>query len=66
VLFRSEDSDADFIGLDATYSSDFKIDTAKDVLLGVVDGGRAVIEDREVIGSRVNEFLAGASFSGGQ
>ncbi len=64
IVRLGEDSNADFIGLDATHSSDFKIDTEKDVLLGVVDGGRAIVENQDAIESRVEEFLAGANFSG--
>jgi methionine synthase II (cobalamin-independent) len=63
-MSQVDQSTADFIGIDAAFSSDFKIDTGKDVLMGVVDGARPSVEDVAVMERRVKDFVSKASFSG--
>lgn len=64
VIPIAEGTGADFIGIDAVFTSDFRVSTKKDVLLGVVDGARAGVESEETIGRKVKEFVDSADFSG--
>ncbi len=64
IMPHVDGSDVDFVGIDTTFSSGFKIDTGKDVFIGVVDGARPLVEDNKDIKKRIDEFLSKASFSG--
>ena len=64
VLPLVEHSVADFIGIDGIYT-DFKdIKTGKDILLGIVDGARAMIEADKYLAKQTALFLENAEFSG--
>jgi methionine synthase II (cobalamin-independent) len=57
-------SNTDFVGIDAVFNSDVSINTEKDLLLGVVDGARVGVEDRETVESTIRGFISKSNFSG--
>lgn len=59
-----EDSGADFFGVDTMYTDVGGIDTAKDLLLGVVEGSRIGVETVEQISETAEAFAKAARFSG--
>lgn len=59
-----EESGADLFGVDTVYTDAGDIETSKDLLLGVVDGGRIGIETVEQISATAGAFAKAARFSG--
>jgi methionine synthase II (cobalamin-independent) len=59
-----EDSKVDFIGVDLLYSTSFRVNTSKDLLLGTVDGGSIRVETSANIRHIVSRCLESAEFSG--
>ncbi len=64
IVPKVENSTLNFVGIDLIYSSGLKINTLKDVFLGIMDGSRFGIESLEEIRNTVKYFLETAQFSG--
>jgi methionine synthase II (cobalamin-independent) len=54
----------DFIGIDAIYTAPEKLNTKKDLLFGIIDGGRARKESVFEMNSILKSFLEKSTFSG--
>jgi methionine synthase II (cobalamin-independent) len=63
-LHLIDETEFDFVGIDAVYSDFTKIKTEKDILLGVIDGSRIGIESSQKIKELIKEFKSHATFSG--
>ncbi|MFH1750435.1 MAG: hypothetical protein ABH863_02030 [Candidatus Micrarchaeota archaeon] len=59
-----EGAAVDFIGIDGIHTEFSNISTRKDMLLGIVDGSRAGIEDADLLKGEISRFLNEANFSG--
>lgn len=61
----AEETDADFIGVDCVYTANpEQVKTSKDLLLGVIDGARAGVEDVGEVCRQVKHITSNAKFSG--
>ncbi|HLC47773.1 MAG TPA: hypothetical protein VJI13_01760 [Candidatus Norongarragalinales archaeon] len=59
-----EDARIDFVGIDGIHTDFSKVSTRKDLLLGIVDGGRAGIEGADSLKNEIARFQSEAQFSG--
>ncbi len=64
VVGLADPSSLDFIGIDAIFDSDAKIDTSKDLLIGAVDGARVGVETAKSIEASIRRVTCKADFSG--
>ncbi len=63
-VIPSLDCKADFYGIDGIYSNFKRLETDKDVILGIVDGSRVGIETEDYIIQHAKRFLEESGFSG--
>lgn len=65
VVSLADSSQVDFIGIDAIFNNKPRIETGKDLLIGVLDGGRVGVESVKSIEGAAARITGSASFSGG-
>lgn len=63
ILGYVEEIKIDFVGIDTFYTQPEKISTSKDILFGIVDGGRAGIENKDLVKKQLELFLGNTDFS---
>ena len=64
VVPLADSSSIDMIGIDAVFDAEVKMDTGKDVLVGVIDSTRVGIESEKEVVSILRKVLEKSSFSG--